>query len=99
MIKPLTFTILTAATISGCDTNTRTIDEIVDPFDGPSPTIHIPANVATKEYDGSKGKFPPGRTINYQGHVVEYTTGNVHINHHIHKHTHHGHGGLGYHNY
>jgi len=75
MIKPLTLTILTAATISGCATNTRTIDEIVDPFDGPSPTIHIPANVATKEYDGSKGKFPPGRTINYQGHGVEYTTG------------------------
>ena len=85
--------------LTGCMSSNNTIDELIDPFDGPEPTIHIPTNVADSngKWDGSKGKFPPGRTINYKGHGVDYTTGNGHINHHIHKHTHHGHGGLGYH--
>ena len=78
--------------LTGCMSSHNTIDELI-----PLETIHIPSNVANKNDDGSKGKFPPGRTINYKGHGVDYTTGNGHINHHIHKHTHHGHGGLGYH--
>ena len=80
--------------LTGCMSSNKTIDEFI-----PEKTLHIPANVAEKKgkEDGSKGKFPPGRTINYKGHGVDYTTGNGHINHHIHKHTHHGHGGLGYH--
>lgn len=48
--------------------------------------------------DGSKGKFPPGRIINYKGHGVNYTTGNGHINHHKHHNHYHEHGGNGYHN-
>ena len=78
--------------LTGCMSSHNTIDELI-----PLETIHIPSNVANKNDDGSKGKFPPGRVINYKGHGVDYTTGNGHINHHIHKHTHHGHGGLGYH--
>ena len=72
--------------LTGCmsSQNTNTIDELINP----EPTIHIPHNVASqKDWDGSKGKFPPGRTINYKGHGVEYTTGNGHIS----KHTHHYH--------
>ena len=92
--------LLTLLASAGCMSNNNTIDEIIDPFDGPNKTIHIPSNVAAtnKEWDGSKGKFPPGRIINYKGHGTEYTTGNGHINHHIHQHSYHGHGGLGYHN-
>ena len=81
-------TIATAIVMTGCATQKfpETIDE------------YIPANVASREkWDGSKGKFPPGRynnrVIDYKGHGVDYTTGNGHINNHIH-----GHGGLGYHN-
>ena len=86
--------ILTAAAISGCVSNKRTIDEIIDPFDGPSETIHIPENVASKIWDGSKGEFPPGRNINnqtlptiprkvidYQGHGIGYES---HAQHHYH---------------
>ena len=93
MIKTIKLASL-ALVLTGCTSSNRTIDELIDPFDGPEPTIHIPANVASKEYDGSKGKFPPGRVIDYKGHGVDYTNNNGHINHH----THHGHGGLGYHN-
>ena len=80
--------------LTGCLSSNNTIDEII-----PDNTIHIPANVADSngKWDGSKGNFPPGRTINYKGHGIDYTTGNGHINYHIHKHTHHGHGGAGYH--
>ena len=78
--------------LTGCMSSHNTIDELI-----PLETIHIPSNVANKNDDGSKGKFPPGRTINYKGHGVDYTTGNGHINHHIHQHSYHGHGGLGYH--
>ena len=49
-----------------------------------------------KEWDGSKGQFPPGRVIDYKGHGGDYTNDNGHINHH--RHHGHGHGGLGYHN-
>ena len=78
--------LITLLTITGCASNSQ-LDE----------TIHIPSNVAEKKWDGSKGDFPPGRynnrVIDYKGHGTDYTTGNGHINHHIH-----GHGGLGYHN-
>ena len=92
--------LLTLLASAGCISKNNTIDEMIDPFDGPNKTIYIPSNVAStnKKWDGSKGKFPPGRIINYKGHGVDYTTGNSHINHHIHQHTHHGDGGLHYHN-
>lgn len=84
--------ILTAAAISGCTSNNRTIDEIIDPFDGPDQTIHIPENVASNKWDGSKGEFPPGRinqtlptiprkVIDYQGHGIGYES---HAQHHYH---------------
>ena len=44
----------------------------------PDQTIHIPHNIAVTptEDDGSKGKFPPGRSnnrvINYNGHGLGY---------------------------
>ena len=45
--------------------NLDTIDEVIPP---------IPANVADSngKWDGSKGEFPPGRTINYNGHGLGY---------------------------
>jgi len=67
--------------LTGCMSSHNTIDELI-----PLETIHIPSNVANKNDDGSKGKFPPGRTINYKGHGVEYTTGNGHISKHTHYH-------------
>ena len=49
---------------------------------------YIPENVASqKEWDGSKGQFPPGRIlnssriINYRGHGTGYSG---HANHHYH---------------
>ena len=89
MIKPLSM-ILTAAAISGCVSHNRTIDEMINP----DQTIHIPSNVASKKWDGSKGEFPPGRNINnqtlpprprkvinYQGHGIGYES---HAQHHYH---------------
>ena len=86
-----------ALALIGCASSNKTIDELIDPFDGPEKTIHIPANVADSngKWDGSKGKFPPGRVINYKGHGLGYDS---HINHHRHMQSVHGHGGLGYHN-
>ena len=39
-----------------------------------SNTIPIPPNVAVAEepWDGSKGKFPPGRVLDYKGHGIGY---------------------------
>jgi hypothetical protein len=72
------------------------------PEDIKEQTIHIPTNVADKkEWDGSKGEFPPGRilkntkVINYKGHGLNYDN---HAKHHHHLNNVHGHGGLGYHN-
>jgi len=87
MIKPILI-ILSAATISGCSSSNRTINETIDP----KLTIHIPENVASNKWDGSKGKFPPGRNhqtlpniprkvIDYQGHGIGYES---HAQHHYH---------------
>jgi hypothetical protein len=60
-----------ALVLTGCLTQypNNIIDEVI-----PEDTTPIPANVADSngKWDGSKGEFPPGRTINYNGHGLGY---------------------------
>lgn len=86
MYKILAIALLT----TGCLTEQNKVEQHL---------LHVPIfpNTAEKEtpgdeWDGSKGKFPAGRSnnrvIDYKGHGTDYTTSNGHINHHTHKHYH-----------
>ena len=70
-----TLILTSALVLTGCLSQyPQTIDE------------YIPEYVAErKEWDGSKGQFPPGRVIDYKGHGLGY---NSHANHHRHINNH-----------
>jgi|TARA_Y100000310_G_scaffold328616_1_gene397019 hypothetical protein len=63
--------LITTMVITGCASQhyPETIDE------------YIPHVTSKKEWDGSKGEFPPGRIINYKVHGLKYEN---HTQHHYH---------------
>jgi hypothetical protein len=81
-MKRIILTVPIAIALQGC-TSSQPYPGIIDEI--------IPPNVASqKEWDGSKGEFPPGRSrvIDYKGHRLDYSG---HAQHHYHMKEVHGH--------